>query len=95
MEETTARRQARRGARLRRALGDAFLLAGVGRGVIHSNANAPPDHLVARSVLFDEGKRDRHAPDELRGLLDPVPGWVVLLVLGVLIVLALTVLRPA
>lgn len=37
------------------ALGDAFVLGGIARGVTHFGQGKPPDDLVARAALFREG----------------------------------------
>jgi hypothetical protein len=57
------------------------------------------DDLLARALVpifrpFDEASDDRHAPDQLTGLLDRVPGWVVLVGLATLALLGVTLLRP-
>jgi hypothetical protein len=98
MADRRTKRPRRRGwlRKLGRALGDAFLMGGIGRGLVHgADRQGSGDHLLARAVLFDEGARDRHAPDQIPGLLERVPGWVVLVALAILVALALTILRPA
>jgi hypothetical protein len=71
--------------RLGRAVGDVALTVGMGRGAAHGGSrHLHADHLLARAALFDEGARG-HDRDTRPGLLDRVPGWVLLLAVALLV----------
>lgn len=71
------------GSRLGRAVVDASLTIGMSRGVTHGSigSQAHADHLLMRAAMMDELAR----PEEARhsgGILDRVPGWVLILAFG-------------
>lgn len=82
----------RRRDRVKRYLGDSFVIGGMARGATHGDGSRSGDHLTARAAGIDHA---RHALDGDRseGLLDRVPGWVVLLAGAILVVAAVVALR--
>jgi hypothetical protein len=80
-ESTRARRRRRDVARdVGRAVGDASLMAGMARGV--TGRSPRDDGLLARSAMLSEAANlqdgERVHPE---GLLDRVPGWLILAIL--------------
>jgi len=79
-----------RGARRRigRAVGDTGLTIGAARGLTHGSSGPSNTDLDARAALIVEGA---HSSDggSTDGLLDRVPGWLLLLVAGVIVILVL------
>lgn len=72
----SARSPRKRRRTVLRYLGDVFLTGGLSRGVTDSLSGGA-DHLLARGALFGEGRR-RYDDDRPPGILDGLPGWVVL-----------------
>ena len=73
-----------------RAIGDASLMAGMGRGAAHGGSrHLHSDHLLNRAVLFGESSRDYESRAQRAGLLDRVPGWLFLVILGLIVIGAL------
>jgi len=79
-----------RANRVGRAIGDAGLTIGMARGVTHGPGGGGKSQLDARAALFDEGAQDYERRTQNAGLLERVPGWLVLLV--VLLILAAVLL---
>lgn len=68
-----------------RAIGDAGLTVGISGGLTHGRGGGGKTHLDARAAMFDEGARDYDSRAEGGGLLDRVPGWLVLVVVGAIV----------
>lgn len=75
--------------RIGRAIGDAGLTIGMARGLTHGRGGGGKAHLDARAALFDEGARDYDTRSSDRRTLGRVPGWLVLLVVGLILVIVL------
>ncbi len=94
MTEDPARAQRREGRlkRLGRTLGSAGLTAGMARGV--QGRRHSDDTFLARSAMQSEMGRlhDRNG-DRSAGLLDRLPGWLILVVVAVVLLFALVVWR--
>ena len=76
--------------RVGRAIGDAGLTIGIGGGLTHGAGGGSKTQLDARAALIDEGHRDYDSRSRAPGLLERVPGWMVLLVVGLILVAVLT-----
>ena len=76
--------------RIGRAIGDAGLTIGIAGGLTHGRGGGPKTQLDARAALIDEGHGDYDSRSRAPGLLDGVPGWVVLLVAALILVAVLT-----
>ena len=72
-----------------RAIGDAGLTVGISAGLTHGRGGGSKTHLDARAALFDEGARDYDSRTQREGLIDKVPGWLLLLAAGVIVILVL------
>ena len=68
--------------RIGRVIGDAGLTIGISGGLTHGRGGGGKTHLDARAALFDEGARgyDARAPEA--GLLNRVPGWLLIAALA-------------
>lgn len=66
--------------RIGRAIGDVGLTTGMARGLTHGRGGGDKAHLDSRAALFDDGHRAYESRSQTPGLLDSVPGWVILLV---------------
>ena len=74
-----------------RAVGDASLTIGTAGGLRDGERGQADDLLLARSVLIGEGRRGYDDRTRGSGLLDRVPGWVfVVIVLGLMVVAYVT-----
>lgn len=69
-----------------RAIGDAGLTIGISGGLTHGRGGGGKTHLDARAALFDEGARDYDSRTQREGLMDRVPGWLVLIAAGAIVV---------
>ena len=75
--------------RIGRAIGDAGLTIGIAGGLTHGRGGGPKTHLDARAALFDEGTRDYDSRTQRDGLIDRVPGWLVLIAAGAIVMAVL------
>lgn len=69
-----------------RAIGDAGLTIGISGGLTHGRGGGGKTHLDARAALVDEGARDYDSRTQHDGLIDRVPGWLVLVVAAMMLV---------
>ena len=83
MQREGRQHPATRRQRALRYLGDAFLVGGLARGANHGDSARAGDHFAARAGMLHVARQDADA-DRQPGLLDRVPGWVLLAMLALI-----------
>ncbi|HEV8053806.1 MAG TPA: hypothetical protein VGP30_03150 [Candidatus Limnocylindrales bacterium] len=92
MNAGKTRRRGGRLKRLGRTLGSAGLTAGMARGV--TGRRSRDDTFLARSAMLSEmGRLHDRDGDHSAGLLDRLPGWLILAVGAVVLVVTIVIWR--